>query len=378
MLGGECGGKFGQVGGKGSGGGGGGGGAGSREVPQGDICRRRSKKRTPALNGCFKLSAEDESDLIQMLNDPASELFRLFAHHNPNKSPQQCYLDLKYSSPDDLESKSLYEKVLKYAQLHRKLGKRIKREKTVVVGKAAAAAVVDPLPASSKREKECEKEVVKVKCGDAAEKKKEKKMVIPKKGKAEDTGVVPFSQFLQEDGCNDRLKGKGSAAAAAAGVGKQRAEKKQQDGPCANPLLFMAMKSGGQEVVEESEAEDAILKSYQKALVSKNMDTGMRLALLDGDSNRAVKGSGDGLAGCGLPSLLKGRRRSPPANRTGNCFVSRPMRANRIQHSLSSVSSIEVHKTNTTCSMSSTSISISTCEIVSGWGRETSGQEFNN
>lgn len=311
--------------------------AGPRDQERAECQNRTTRPKRRTLLTCaepFKLSADDESDLIQMLNDPSSELYGLFSHHNTVKTPQQCYLDLKYSAPDDMESRSLYEKVMKYAQLHRKLGRRIKREKNVVK--------VKPMVAEA-----------------SGSKKPAQQPPAQPGGKVEPITVAitcenkPAShrEFVQEDGCSDRAR-KITA--------KHRTEKlcPRKAELLPNPLRHVKAKKPKKEV--ESEAEDAILKSYQKALLSKDMDSGLRLALLDNDCNRTSTGCGDGLGSCGLPSLLKGRHRSPPTN----CFVTRPIRANRIQHSLSSVSSFEVLQTNTTCSVSSTSISISTCEVV--------------
>lgn len=323
--------------------------------------RRKSKpKRAQHLNNdqLGKLSADEEGDLVQMLNDSSSELYRLFSHHNPNKSPQQCYLELKYSPPEDLESQSLYEKVLKYAQLHRKLGKRIKREKPRV--KAEPVTNTCALKTSTPK-RNTQPEVA----------------GIPKFEVTKDTrhNVVPaFSQFPQKDGCQESImKPKTKVRPDGEHVRMEKfcelLKQKVKGGvdPCENPLICDSMK---RKRVKEEVPEDAILKSYQRALTTGNMDSDLRLALLDEDCRGPFgsNGCGDGLASCGLPSLMMRRdlRRPPMDNRIGNCTVSRPVKANRIQHSLSSVSSIEVHKTNTTCSMSSsTSISISTCEIVS-------------
>lgn len=110
---------------------------------------------------------------------------------------------------------------------------------------------------------------------------------------------------------------------------------------------------------DEEVSDGAMLQSYKTALDTANVDPGRRLALLDEDFNRIGR-AGDGA----LASLL----RAGPVSPNGNCYIKPSMRGNRIQRSLSSVSSIEVHKgkTHTTCSVSSsTSISISTCEIVS-------------
>lgn len=298
----------------------------------GSGCRKRSKaRRTGEMHNPVKLTADEESELILMLNDPKSELFRLFAHHNPNKSPQQCYLDLKYCPPDDLESKSLHEKVLKYAQLHRKLGRKMKREKA----RKPSECQVD--------EKPCQLDG----------------------GKSSKQGAIAVQQG---DGCHDRADVKKRAENCA--LYKEKRCGRANDA-FANPLKTCDSQRSARKNLfcdGEEDAEDAILESYQKALTTTNVGTDLRLALLDEELNKpAKKGCGDEANGCTLSSLLKPKRRqrSPPRNATGNCFVSRPVRANRIQHSLSSVSSIEVHKTNTTCSMSSTSISISTCEFVS-------------
>lgn len=368
MLGGEtCASGIRTVGGGSSGGGGGGssGAGGMMRAPTGGMVplssdgygRRRSRVRCNGVDkkDDLKLTPEDESNLIQMLNDKSSELYRLFSAHNPNKSPQQCYLDLKYSSPDDLESRSLYEKVLKYAQLHRRLGRKIKREnpkkQKVESGTSGAEAgcsrnLKDEKPATDTKEAAPKKDYLK---------------------------SAPFSQFVQEDGCNDRCKkyepvtrnkktNCGQKGCGQKNCGQNvcnvKIEKKLfTDDPCKNPLFCENMKSD-KKVVEEP--DDVILKSYQKALNTQNLDTGMRLALLDVECNKVANACGDGLKGCGLPSLMK-----PPARQQAKCFVSRPIRAKSIQHSLSSVSSIEVHKTNTSCSLSSTSISISTVEVVS-------------
>lgn len=292
------------------------------------LCRRRTKaKRVLARSGNnepIKLSAEDESNLIQMLNDTSSELYRLFSNHNPNKTPQQCYLDLKYSPPGDLESKSLYEKVLQYAQLHRKLGKRIKREKTV--------ARVDPMPSSSSSKRE-----------DAVER-----------------NAVPVSQILQSDGANDRAKKKEERRVC------PLMRKAERENKLETVSANVKLQEDPKELRRASEVdEDAILKSYKQALKSKSIDMGLRMALLDEDChNIKSNGTGDSMAPGQLPTLMRPRTRSPAPN--GNCFFTRPMRANRVQHSLSSVSSsFELHKVNATCSVSSTSVSISTCEFVS-------------
>lgn len=324
--------------------------------------RRKCKpKRANHLNSdqCGKLSADEEGDLVQMLNDSSSELYRLFSHHNPNKSPQQCYLELKYCPPEDLESKSLYEKVLKYAQLHRKLGKRIKKEKPRI--KAEPVTNTCAIQTSTPK-KHTQHEVA----------------VIPKFEVTKDARhhvVPPVSQFPQKDGCQESIM-KQRTKVKHDGEQVRRDKfcellmekvKERDEYRCENPLYGKSMKS---KRVKEEVPEDAILKSYHRALTTGNVDSDLRLALLDEDCRGPLgsNGCGDGLIGCGLPSLMRRDVRRPPIDmRTGNCTVSRPVRANRIQHSLSSVSSIEVHKTNTTCSMSSsTSISISTCEIVSG------------
>lgn len=314
-----------------------------RDQERAECQKRTARPKRRTLLTCaepFKLSADDESDLIQMLNDPSSELYGLFSHHNPVKTPQQCYLDLKYSAPDDMESRSLYEKVMKYAQLHRKLGRRIKREKNVAKVKPMVAEAICPKKPAQEQSAQPQTKVEPITMAITCENK---------------PAPDAFPQSVQEDGCLDRAK---------KNTIKHRTEQlcpmKKEAMP--NPLRHAKAHKPKKEV--ESEAEDAIIKSYQKALLSKDMDSGLRLALLDNDCNRTSTGCGDGLGGCGLPSLMKGRHRSPPTNRSGNCFVTRPIRANRIQHSLSSVSSFEVLQTNTTCSVSSTSISISTCEVV--------------
>lgn len=284
-----------------------------------EACRRKSSsvgknRRLIPLCGNY-----DEGDLIDMLNDPGSELYRLFAHHNPNKTPQQCFFDLKYSPPEDTESRSLYGKVLKYAQLYNKLGQRIKggntrRAENTQKLKGGEAVLSDTLP-------------------DKGDIKREKKK-----------NSVPFPKLLHSDGACDRLKEKKTAVTSTVN----------------NPLTSLTRKNP--EAKADFDPDAALLRSYQKALDTTNVETQMRLAMLDSDYNKIgqrFEGS-DGTLG----HLLRRHRSEPPSS--GKCFVRNlPMRANKIQHSLSSVSSIEVHKTNTSCSMSSTSISISTCEFVS-------------
>lgn len=299
--------------------------------------RSRKSKSRRSLMSCedtLRISAEDEADLVQMLNDSSSELYRLFSQHNPKKSPQQCFLDLKYASPEDLEAKSLYEKVLKYAQLHRKLDRKIRGG-----GEGKVKVEQESCGVPTRNGNGCE---------------------IRKDIKRERSGrrEVPFSQFTQQDGAADKIERKKKEPVACS-TRKGRIG----DYPADNPLFMSSRKCDRGE-----DAESDILKSYKRAMTTANVDTGMRLALLDEDYNRMAAGCGDAVDS--LPAFMRSQQKrhqsEPP--RTGNCYATqRPMRSNRLQHSLSSVSSIEVHKTNTTCSMSSTSISISTCEIVS-WG----------
>lgn len=289
-------------------------------------------RRNISLSGdhSSRMFGHDEGDLIDMLNDPGSELYRLFAHHNPNKSPQQCFFDLKYSSPDDTESRSLYGKVLKYAQLYNKLGKRIKS------GSARKPENSEKLKGGAA----LQTEKLLVKGNNQRDKKKDS---------------------VQAGGACDLIKEKKLGAVSTEKVGTTANKRLSADrDQIGNPLTSMTEKNPEDKVDFDPDA--ALLRSYRKALDTTNVGTQMRLAMLDSDYNKIgqrCEGS-DGT----LSHLLRRHRSEPP--RTEKCYVRNlPMRANRIQHSLSSVSSIEVHKTNTSCSMSSTSISISTCEFVS-------------